>query len=193
MPTPAATEQGDVTLLLQRSAQGDDAARDALWSLMLDELRALARVRLAQESGSPTWQPTELVNEVWLKLSGLKMELRSRTHFLAMAATAMRRALIDHARERRRDKRGGGIGALTLNSLIEGADVATSIDILDLDRALTDLADMDARKAKAIELSYFGGLTDRQVAATLGIAEASAKRDLRSARAWLATALRAAP
>jgi RNA polymerase sigma factor (TIGR02999 family) len=160
---------------------------------MLDELRALARVRLAQESGSPTWQPTELVNEVWLKLSGLKMELRSRTHFLAMAATAMRRALIDHARERRRDKRGGGIGALTLNSLIEGADVATSIDILDLDRALTDLADMDARKAKAIELSYFGGLTDRQVAATLGIAEASAKRDLRSARAWLATALRAAP
>jgi RNA polymerase sigma factor (TIGR02999 family) len=193
MPTPAATEQGDVTLLLQRSAQGDDAARDALWSLMLDELRALARVRLAQESGSPTWQPTELVNEVWLKLSGLKMELRSRTHFLAMAATAMRRALIDHAREHRRDKRGGGIGALTLNSLIEGADVATSIDILDLDRALTDLADMDARKAKAIELSYFGGLTDRQVAATLGIAEASAKRDLRSARAWLATALRAAP
>jgi RNA polymerase sigma factor (TIGR02999 family) len=182
---------GPITLLLQRSANGDLEARDAIWALTQNELKALARARLAQESGAPTWQPTELVNEVWLKLSDLQMDLRNRTHFLAMAATAMRRALIDHARERRREKRGNGFSAVTLSSAIEAAGNALTVDILDLDHALTELAVIDTRKAQAIELSYFGGMTDGEVAGTLGVSEPTIKRDLRSARAWLATALQA--
>jgi RNA polymerase sigma factor (TIGR02999 family) len=193
MPASPTRSPGPITLLLQRSADGDIDARDAIWALTQNELKALARARLAQESGSPTWQPTELVNEVWLKLCDLQMDLRNHTHFLAMAATAMRRALIDHARERRREKRGIGFSAVTLSSSIESAGNMLTVDILDLDRALTELATMDARKAQAIELSYFGGMTDAEVAATLDVSEPTIKRDLRSARAWLATALQAEP
>jgi RNA polymerase sigma factor (TIGR02999 family) len=186
--TPASVP-GPITLLLQRSAEGDASAQEAVWSLTQNELKALARSRLAQESGSPTWQPTELVNEVWLKLCNLHMDLRNRTHFLAMAATAMRRVLIDHARERRREKRGSGVEAVTLSSNIDAASAALSVDILDLDRALDELAELDARKARAIELSYFGGMLDAELAEHLGVSEATVKRDLRSARAWLASAL----
>lgn len=190
--TPASVP-GPITLLLQRSAEGDASASEAVWSLTQNELKALARSRLAQESGSPTWQPTELVNEVWLKLCNLHMDLRNRTHFLAMAATAMRRVLIDHARERRREKRGSGVEAVTLSSDIGAASAALTVDILDLDRALNELAELDARKARAIELSYFGGMIDPELAEHLGVAEATVKRDLRSARAWLASALDASP
>jgi RNA polymerase sigma factor (TIGR02999 family) len=186
--TPARVP-GPITLLLQRSAEGDASAREAVWSMTHNELKALARSRLAQESGSPTWQPTELVNEVWLKLCNLHMDLRNRTHFLAMAATAMRRVLIDHARERRREKRGSGIEAVTLSSSINAAGAALTVDILDLNRALDELAELDLRKARAIELSYFGGMTDAELAEQLGVAEATVKRDLRSARAWLSSAL----
>jgi RNA polymerase sigma factor (TIGR02999 family) len=183
------TAAGPITLLLQRSAEGDVAAQEAVWSMTQNELKAIARARLAQESGSPTWQPTELVNEAWLKLCNLHMDLRNRTHFLAMAATAMRRVLIDHARERRRDKRGNGVNALTLSSSIVAAEGPLTVDILDLDRALDELARLDPRKARAIELSYFGGMTDPELAVVLGVSEPTVKRDLRSARAWLSTAL----
>lgn len=184
---------GPITRLLQRSADGDASAREAVWSLVQNELKSLARARLAHEPGNHTWQPTELVNEAWLKLCDLRMDLRNRVHFLALAATAMRRALIDHARERRREKRGGGIGAVTLNPAMIGADDALAVDLLDLDRALTELAGLDARKARATELSYFGGLTDAELAAVLAVSEPTVKRDLRSARAWLATALALRP
>jgi RNA polymerase sigma factor (TIGR02999 family) len=183
------TAAGPITLLLQRSAEGDVAAQEAVWSMTQNELKAIARARLAQESGSPTWQPTELVNEAWLKLVNLRMDLRNRAHFLAMAATAMRRVLIDHARERRRDKRGNGVNALTLSSGIIAAEGPLTVDILDLDRALDELARLDPRKARAIELSYFGGMTDPELAVVLGVSEPTVKRDLRSARAWLSTAL----
>ena len=186
------SDPGPVTALLQRSVDGDPGARDEVWSLVQHELKALARVRLASESAAATWQPTDLVNEVWLKLNGLKMDLRGRSHFMAMAATAMRRVLIDHARERRRDKRGGGIRVVTLNSQLAGVLATPDVEILDLDRALNELAELDERKAQAIELSYFGGLTDAEVAEALAVSEPTVKRDLRSARAWLATVLGAA-
>lgn len=183
------SDPGPITALLQRSVDGDPTARDEIWLLAQHELKALARARLASESASSTWQPTDLVNEVWLKLNGLQMDLRGRSHFMAMAATAMRRVLIDHARERRRDKRGGGVRVLTLNSQLAGVLATPDVEILDLDRALNELAELDERKARAIELSYFGGLTDAEVAEALTVSEPTVKRDLRSARAWLATAL----
>lgn len=149
----------------------------------------MARARLARESGVPTWQPTELVHEAFLKLCGLRLPLRDRSHFLALAATAMRQVLIDHARGKRRDKRGGGARALTLDSQLPASEGVASVDILDLDRALAALAALDPRKARAIEGSYFGGMTDAELALALDVSEATVKRELRSARAWLATAL----
>jgi len=183
------TLRGDVTGLLRRSAAGDLTAREELWAVAHEQLRALARSRLLRESGVPTWQPTELVHEAFLKLCALEMPLRDRAHFLAMAATVMRQVLIDHARSRRRNKRGGGIRAVTLNSRFSGEEDIADVDILDLDRALTELQDLDARKALAIEWSYFGGMTDSELALAMDVSEATVKRDLRSARAWLATAL----
>jgi RNA polymerase sigma factor (TIGR02999 family) len=182
-------EPGTLTGLLQRSAAGDAAARDAVWAQAHTELRQLARARLARESGTPTWQPTELVHEAFLKLFGLGIGFKDRAHFLAMAATAMRQLLVDHARSRKRDKRGGGERAITLNTDLAGATGPGSIDVLDLDRALQTLAGLDARKARAIELSYFGGLADRELAEVLEVSEPTVKRDLRSARAWLASTL----
>jgi RNA polymerase sigma factor (TIGR02999 family) len=182
-------ETATLTGLLQRSAAGDAAARDAVWAMAHAELRELARMRLARESGAPTWQPTELVHEAFLKLCRLGIGYKDRAHFLAMAATAMRQVLVDHARSRKRDKRGGGECAITLDTDLAGATGSDSIDVLDLDRALQALAGLDARKARAIELSYFGGLADRELAEVLDVSEPTVKRDLRSARAWLASTL----
>lgn len=183
------SDSAGVTGLLQRSAAGDESARAALWSITHDQLRALARARLARESGVPTWQPTELVHEAFLKLCGLRMPLRDRVHFMAMAATAMRQVLIDHARQRDRDKRGGGLRVVTLDAQLADAGGTADVDLLDLDRALQELHGLDPRKARAIELSYFGGLSDAELAVALAVSEATVKRDLRMARAWLATAL----
>jgi RNA polymerase sigma factor (TIGR02999 family) len=182
-------ESGTLTGLLRRSAMGDVAARDAVWAMAHAELRDLARARLARESGAPTWQPTELVHEAFLKLCGLEMGYQDRAHFLAMAATAMRQVLVDHARARQRDKRGGGQRAVTLDTGLVASSNVGAIDVLDLDRALDTLAGLDARKARAIELSYFGGMADREVAEVLDVSEPTVKRDLRSARAWLAATL----
>lgn len=182
-------DSATLTGLLQRSAAGDVAARDAVWAMAHAELRELARMRLARESGTPTWQPTELVHEAFLKLCGLGIGYKDRAHFLAMAATAMRQVLVDHARARKRDKRGGGEHALTLDTGLAANTGTRAIDVLDLDRALQELAGLDQRKARAIELSYFGGLADRELAEVLAVSEPTVKRDLRSARAWLAATL----
>ena len=182
-------EPGTLTGLLRRSAEGDVAARDAVWAMAHAELRELARARLARESATPTWQPTELVHEAFLKLCGLGIGYKDRAHFLAMAATVMRQVLVDHARARKRDKRGGGVCAVTLDTGLAGSTSSGAIDVLDLDRALHALAELDARKARAIELSYFGGLADRELAEVLAVSEPTVKRELRSARAWLASTL----
>lgn len=189
MPAVQTVPAGELTRLLRRSAEGDAAARDAVWTLAHAQLRALAQARLARESSLPTWQPTELVHEAYLKLCDLRMPLADRAHFLALAATTMRRILIDHARGKQRDKRGGGALAVTLDSQLADDGNAADIDLLDLDAALEQLAALDARKARAIECSYFAGMNDAELAAALGVSEATAKRDLRSARAWLATVL----
>lgn len=185
-PDPAAP----LTELLRRSAGGDAAARDQVWDQLHAQLRLVARGRLARDRAA-NCRPTELVHEAFLKLADCELAPRDRNHFLALAARAMRQVLIDQARARQRHKRGDGLAPLTLDSRALGpADEAgTPIDVLDLHAAIDALAEVDARKAEAVVLSYFGGLTDEEVAGALEIAPATAKRDLRMARAWLASAL----
>ncbi len=190
MHTP---RQPPLTELLQRSADGDKQAQDAAWSHIHDQLRAVARVRLQREA-APECQPTELVHEAFLKLDGLTLAPRDRSHFLALAARAMRQVLVDQARARRAEKRGGGQPALTLktNWIDHNAPAEQqACDVLDLHEAINHLATMDERKAEAVVLSYFGGLTDSEVADALAVSEPTVKRDLRTARAWLASTLAA--
>ncbi len=179
-----------LTALLKRSADGDHAARDRVWTEVHDQLRALARSRLAREA-PVTCQPTELVHEAFVKLSGPGLEPRDRNHFLALAALAMRQVLVDQARSRNRQKRGDGARPLTLDTRAHAESEATTgvIDVLDLHNAIDELAEADPRKAEAVVLSYFGGLTDDEVATALDVSPATAKRDLRTARAWLGSTL----
>ena len=182
-----------LTELLKRSAGGDRAARERVWAEVHEQLRALARSRLAREA-PVTCQPTELVHEAFLKLSGPNLEPRDRNHFMALAAVAMRQVLVDQARSRNRQKRGGGARPLTLDTRAGADSDATTgvVDVLDLHSAIDELAEADPRKAEAVVLSYFGGLTDDEVAGALDVSTATVKRDLRTARAWLGSALAAA-
>ncbi len=186
------SDEPPLTELLKRSAQGDRAARDRVWSEVHDQLRALARSRLAREA-PVTCQPTELVHEAFLKLAGHSPTPRDRNHFMALAAVAMRQVLVDQARSRLRQKRGGGARPLTLDSRVADGESpaahAEGIDVLDLHEAIERFETIDPRKARAVVLSYFGGLTDDEVAEALDTSPATAKRDLRTARAWLAAAL----
>ncbi|TVS11738.1 MAG: sigma-70 family RNA polymerase sigma factor [Wenzhouxiangella sp.] len=188
---PSAPE-ADLTLLLCRSADGDEVARDVLWTHIHDQLRTMASQRLARES-SPQCDPTELVHEAFLKLDPMTLAPRDRQHFLALAARAMRQVLVDQARARRADKRGSGLAPVTLMTRHAPDTSAQPIDVLDLEHALAELEALDERKARAVELSYFVGLTDEEVAETLDISSATVKRDLRTARAWLASALGSDP
>jgi len=176
-----------LTELLRRSAAGDDAARNAVWSRVHDHLRRLARARLARESEAHC-DPTELVQEAYLKLADLELAPRDREHFYAVAANAMRQVLVDQARARNRAKRGSGRPAVTLNSRV-GDGAPPVADVLDIDQAIRGLEQADPRKGKAVVLSYFGGLTDEEVAELVGVSVATVKRDLRTARAWLAAEL----
>lgn len=179
----------ELTVLLRQSVAGDTDARDQLWARIHDQLRAMARSRLARESAAPGLDATELVHEAFFKLESLAIEPRDRVHFLALAARAMRQVLVDQARARRRDKRGGGQAPITLLTHHAHEEQLGAVDVLDLEQALAELENLDERKARAVELCYFGGLTDEEVADALEISTATVKRDLRTARAWLATAL----
>jgi RNA polymerase sigma-70 factor (ECF subfamily) len=170
--------------LLLAWRDGDASALDRLMPLMYDELHGLARRQLRGERPDHTLQTTALLHEAYLRLIGADVRWEGRVHFLAVAATLMRRILVDHARARSRQKRGMGMTEVPL----EFAEVAApepSIDLLVLDDALVRLAAFDARKARAAELHYFGGLSYEETAQALEISEATAHRELRVAKAWL--------
>jgi len=156
-----------------------------LFSLVYDELRQLARRYLSRERPNHTLQPTALVHEAWFRLSGRGAgPWRDESHFFATAALAMRRILIDHARRRQADKRGGGRAIAGLD--MEKLGVAVGDDyLLALDEALVRLAKFDERQAKVVELRFFAGLTVPEVAEVLGWSRATVERDWRVARAWL--------
>ena len=157
--------------------------------LVYAELQSIARRYLKGEPGGHTLQTTALVHEAYLRLVGATADWQDRRHFFAIAATTMRRILVDHARAHRRLKRAPGEAADVSLDAIAAPDSPDPVDILALDDALTRLAAEDPRKAHAIELHYFAGLSQSETAEALGVAEATVQRDLRFARAWLRDAL----
>ncbi len=179
----------DVTRILSQIESGDPSAADQLLPLVYDELRKLAVQKMAQEAPGQTLQATALVHEAYLRLVGseTRRTYRDRSHFFASAATAMRRILVDSARAKRSEKRGGGRHKKPLE------DVAAPLpddELLALHEALGKLAVEDPLKAQLVELRYFAGLTGDQAAEVLGISPSSADRHWAFARAWLQTAVR---
>lgn len=190
MHPACATYMGNVTRLLEQWNDGD---RDALKTLIAEvyaELRRIAGDLLRRERSAHTLQPTALVNEAYLRLTGLRdMRIESRRHFYGAAASAMRRVLVDHARQRKADKRGGAhLHRVPLDTGLD-APIDLRLDFERLDDALTALADFAPDKAKVVELRYFVGLSIQETAAALEIAPATVKRHWTFARAWLYRAL----
>jgi len=177
----------DVTRLLDAAAAGDRRAAADLLPLVYDELRKLAAARMSAESSGQTLQPTALVHEAYLRLVG-DQQFDGRAHFFAAAAEAMRRVLVNHARDRNRLKRGGGRIRLDLldqaDSLAEDADL-----VLSLDELLTRLGEEDATAARVAHLHLFGGLSVEEAGKTVGVSRAVAYRNWKYARAWLREAL----
>ncbi|TDI40834.1 MAG: sigma-70 family RNA polymerase sigma factor [Acidobacteria bacterium] len=180
----------DITRLLREWRDGDRDALDRLMPLVYDQLRRLARRHMAGERRDHTLQPTALVHEAFGRLIGADIPWNDRVHFFAVAATTMRRILVEHARKANRPKRGGGMHRVTLE---EGAAsvLPPTVEILALDQALDRLAGFDPRKARVVELHYFGGMTYEEGAAALDLSPATFHRDLRLARAWLQRELQA--
>lgn len=181
-----------VTLLLRRWQQGDSAAFDEVMRFVYADLRRRARAYLRRERDGHTLEPTGLVHEAFLKLVNKReIEWHDRDHFIAVAAQAMRRILVDHARTRTRAKRGGAREDLALDELPVEASAGAPVDLLALDEALERLASFDPRAAKIVELKYFGGMTLDETAAVLGVSEATVKREWQIARSWLRDQLKA--
>ncbi len=177
-----------VTGLLRAWRAGREEARDELMPLVYDELRRLAAGAMRGERANHTLQPTALVHEAYARLIDVNVDWQDRAHFLAVMALTMRRVLVDHAKARSRDKRGGGALLLTLDEGNTPAP-APGEEILALHKALEGLSGRDPRMGHAIELHYFGGLTYQEMAQVLGVSETTVHRDLRMARAWLAREL----
>jgi RNA polymerase sigma factor (TIGR02999 family) len=185
MPSESARRGPDrkpVTALLLAWRAGDQTALDRLMSLVHDELHRLAQRCMRGERPDHTLQATALVNEAYLRLADADVDWKDRAHFFAVAATAMRRILVDYARGRGRKKRAGVMISLDESVLIAPDREA---ELLAIDDALTQLAGHDERAARVVELHYFGGLTYDEIAEALGISAATVDRDLRFAKAWL--------
>jgi len=164
---------------------GDKAALDRLMPMVYQELRRLARRQMRRERQGDTLQTTALVNEAYLRLVDYeRVQARDRDHFLAIAAQAMRRILIERARSRRSDKRGSNPERVSLDEVAEVAE-ARAADLLALDEALKALSIIDPRKAQLVELKYFGGLTIEETANVLGVSTPTVERDWHTARIWL--------
>jgi RNA polymerase sigma factor (TIGR02999 family) len=173
---------GDVTNLLLDWRKGDRSALDRLTPIIYEDLLRLARSRLKAEPRDCTLQPTILVHESYLRLADeTRLECDSRAHFYAVAANVMRRVLIDYARKRNAQKRGGV--RITLRTDMDFAEERP--DSLLMDEALQKLAEFDERKSRAIELKFFGGMTTEEIGTALGISVATVGRELRVGQAWL--------
>lgn len=173
----------DITQLLSRWQGGEAEALNELMPLVYGELSRIARREFHGQPPGHTLQPTALINEALLRLVDSEISWRDRCHFLAVMTTTIRWVLVDHARAGQRDKRGGEAVRVTLSENIAGAEPA--VDLLDLDEAMMALKAHDERKARIVELHYFGGLKYDEMAVALGLSEATVHRELRFSRAWL--------
>ena len=177
-------ESVELFRLLEDWQAGDATAYDRLIPLVYDELRRLARSQLRRERAGHSVQATQLGHEAYLRLADADVEWRNRTHFLSVAARVMRRILVEHARGRSAQKRGGADVRVTLSPDL-AATHSDPVDLLALNTALERLAGIDTRQAEVVELCHFGGLTHPEIGRMLGVSEATVERDLRHARAWL--------
>lgn len=184
-PTPAT-----ITQWLGQWRAGDLHARDQLFTVVHAELRRLAARLLRHERADHTLEPNAVINELYLRLtSGRPVSYHDRTHFFAVAAQTMRRILVDYARARVADKRGGAQQRVPLSEAGGWAGPLPCEELIDLDAELSALAAVDPRAARVVELRFFGGLSEEEVAEVVGVSVITIKRDWKAARAWLATRL----
>jgi len=185
MPTRSSK---DITRLLVDWGNGNRAALDELIPLVYDELRRLASRYMRRESQGHTLQTSALINEAYLRLVDQKnVQLQNRAHFFGVAARLMRQILVDHARSRSRIKRGGGAQMVTLAE--QSVMYKEAADVIALDDALKNLAEMDPRKSQIVEMKFFGGLTNEEVAEVLKVTSRTVEREWRKAKAWLQRAI----
>ncbi len=176
----------DITIWLRRLSEGDGGALDHVMRLLYDEIRVLARHRLRNERPSHTLAATALVNEVYLKLSSQhRIGAADRSQFMAVAASTMRRVLVDYARMRTRAKRGGGAEHVPVEDVEPFLTVEESDEVLALDAAIDRLAAMDARAATVVEQRFYAGLSVEETAQLLGVSAKTVQREWVAARAWL--------
>jgi RNA polymerase sigma factor (TIGR02999 family) len=177
-----------VTQLLHEWRAGRAEALAQLMPHVYDELHRLAHRCMRGERAGHVLQTTALVHEAFVRLVGSDVSFHDRAHFFALSARQMRRILVDHARERATRKRGAGLAPVEIEET-HGLVPAAPVDLLDLDRALSHLAQHDRRKAEAVELHFFGGMTHDEVAAVLDVSASTVRQELRVAKAWLASEL----
>ena len=178
-------DREEVTRLLLDWKNGNQAAIDALTPIVYSELRRLAANYMRDERAAATLQPTALVHEAYLRLVSQSMpDWETRSHFFGVAAQLMRQILVDHARKHRSEKRGGGAAKVSIEDALSFAPERSSA-IIALDDALTELAQIDARQAKVIELRFFGGFSVEETAQSLGVSVATIGREQRMAEAWM--------
>lgn len=186
--TLPATGSPPLTLWLAQAREGDAVAADAVLSAVYGPLKQLAHARL-RRAGGGAFQTTELVHDAWLKLAGNQaLAPVDRNHLMALAAQAMRQILVDHARQQMTEKHGAGAYRLTLTEAIPAAEAAP-LEVLQLDDLLRSLHALDPRAARMVELRYFGGYDENEIAALLDISVRTVRRDWRRTRAWLKTEL----
>jgi RNA polymerase sigma factor (TIGR02999 family) len=185
MSKPPLPNQHEITELLEQWSGGNQAALDKLYPLVYEELRRLARSYMKREPKGHTLQTTALINEAYVRIVDQKsVHWQNRSHFFAISAQIMRRILVDHARRYLHAKRGGGPRRVSLDeAMIVAAE--RSEEVLMLDEALSNLARMDPRRCQVVELRYFAGLNNQEIASVLHISENTVMRDWNLARAWL--------
>jgi RNA polymerase sigma factor (TIGR02999 family) len=187
---PAGEEMGgeasrqQLTQLLREWTRGDSRAHDALAEFVYHELHRLAQSYMRRERPDHTLQATALVHEAYLRLVDQRVDWKSRAHFFSVAATMMRRILVDHAKEHRARKRGAGVGKVPLDEALTITEEPAG-DLVALNDALTNLERIDSRRAQIVELRFFAGLSNQQSAEVLGISPATVQRQWAGARAWL--------
>lgn len=186
----------EITTLLKKVGEGDRQVLGELAPLVLAELRQMAKACLGRGAGGQTWQPTDLVNELWARLlSREKLNFENRGHFFATAALVMRSLMVDHARQRlahKRIPRSAQAGSAELDRLLHIPDEQCA-ELVALDEAMRRMAETRPRQSRIVELRYFAGLTVRETAEALGLSEKTIKREWAVARAWLHVQLRGSP
>lgn len=179
-------DSANITQMLREWGDGRVEALDDLLPCVYNELRRLAAAHLRRERPNHTLQTTALVHEAYMKLAGQRnVEWKNRGHFFAVAAQAMRRVLVDHAKARHRQKRGGPAEDLSIEDMLIAAADESNVDLIALDEALTRLAGVDRQQVRIVELRYFTGLSLEETAEALEISKATVARDWQMAKAWL--------